>query len=107
MSPWGVGHPAPPSRCTANLTGPILALPDWLLLGSAGAGPGGGPGGSEGASIPGAGGMSSALQETGGPAKGGALDGVASGLRQGIETAVGGHPMGWQKVRCVGGVLGL
>lgn len=42
----------------------LPASPVWLPLGSGGAGPGGGPGGSEGAWTPGAGGISSALQET-------------------------------------------
>lgn len=49
---------------------PLLALPVWLLMGRVGAGPGGGPGGSDGAWTPGAGGMSSALQEIAGPDKG-------------------------------------
>lgn len=100
---WGNRHPH--SHHMGNLTVPILALPDWILLGSVGAGPGGGPG-SEGAWMPGAGGMSSSLWETVGPAKGVPWMGVVSSLRQRKEAGVGGHSrVGEGEVRAGG--LGL
>lgn len=64
-SAWGTGLPVPPiSSILSTSACPLPDSPVWLLLGSGGAGPGGGPGGSEGAWTPGAGGISSALQET-------------------------------------------
>lgn len=94
MSPtWGTTIPStlPTSVC------PLPALPVWPLLGSAGAGPGGGPRDSEGAWMPGAGGMSSALQEIVDPAKRVPGLGAVPRLRQSIEAAMGIVPTKWEE----------
>ena len=88
LGAWGYLHPYfqhPHSQPLPTSVCPLPALPVWPLLGSGGGG--GGPGNREGAWMPGAGGMSSALQDRVGLAKQlpwrGAVPQRGEGLRSG------------------------